>query len=55
MAKTNFDRYVEKRGKAASAESRAAREVFTQAYVFASALTRPQYLVSICIYVCPGA
>ena len=38
MAKTNFDRYVEKRGKSASAESRAAREVFSQAYVLASAL-----------------
>jgi ribosome-binding protein aMBF1 (putative translation factor) len=38
MAKTNFDQYVEKRRKRATAESRAAREVFTQAYVFASAL-----------------
>jgi ribosome-binding protein aMBF1 (putative translation factor) len=38
MAKTNFDQYVERRGKSASTESRAAREVFTQAYVFASAL-----------------
>ena len=38
MAKTNFDQYVEKRGKSASAGSRAAREVFTQAYVFSSAL-----------------
>jgi transcriptional regulator with XRE-family HTH domain len=35
MAKTNFDRYVEKRGKSASAD---AREVFSQAYIFASAL-----------------
>ncbi len=38
MAKTNFDQYVEQRGKSASAESRDAREVFTQAYVLASAL-----------------
>ncbi len=38
MSKTNFDRYVEKRGKSASTESRAARAVFSQAYVFASAL-----------------
>ncbi len=38
MAKTNFDKYVEKRGKSSSAESRAAREVFSQAYVLASAL-----------------
>ena len=38
MAKTNFDQFVEKRGKSASAESRTAREVFTQAYVFAGAL-----------------
>ena len=38
MAKTNFDRYVDKRSKSASTESRAAREVFSQAYVLASAL-----------------
>lgn len=38
MAKTNFEQYVEKRGKATSAQTRAAREVFSQAYVFASAL-----------------
>lgn len=38
MAKTNFDHFVEKRSKSASAESRAAHEVFSQAYVFASAL-----------------
>jgi ribosome-binding protein aMBF1 (putative translation factor) len=38
MAKTNFDKYAEKRGKPATAESRAAREVFSQAYVLASAL-----------------
>lgn len=38
MAKTNFDQYVEKRRRLASAESRAAREVFSQAYVLASAL-----------------
>jgi ribosome-binding protein aMBF1 (putative translation factor) len=38
MAKTNFDQYVEKRGKVGSAESRAARKVFTHASVFASAL-----------------
>ena len=40
MAKTNFDKYVEKRRKPASAESRAAREVFSQAYVLASALVQ---------------
>ena len=38
MAKSNFDRYLEKQRKSSSAESRAAREVFTQAYVLASAL-----------------
>ena len=38
MAKTNFDQYVVKRRKTASAESRAARQVFSQAYVLASAL-----------------
>ena len=38
MAKTDFDQYVEKRRKSASTESRAAHEVFSQAYVFASAL-----------------
>jgi ribosome-binding protein aMBF1 (putative translation factor) len=38
MAKTNFDKYAEKRRKPATAESRAAREVFSQAYVLASAL-----------------
>ena len=38
MAKTNFDRYVTKRRKSASRESRAAREVFSRACVFASAL-----------------
>ena len=38
MAKANFERYVEWRRKSASAKSRAAREVFSQAYVLASAL-----------------
>jgi ribosome-binding protein aMBF1 (putative translation factor) len=38
MAKTNFDQYVDKRSKSASTQSRAAREVFSQAYVFAGAL-----------------
>jgi len=38
MAKTNFDQYVEKRQKAGTRESRAARRVFEEAYSVATVL-----------------